>query len=180
MQPLGFDGELIGTLIPHFVPRPLARQIGERAYGFFLQTEDGSHADNRVIAAANASERPVLDYDATRTQPALNEHNLLISRFRAALVRAGFLAFSERIGVAGTAHASGTLVTGTNPARSVVAPDGRVHGLESLYVVDGSVLPRSSRVNPSLTIYAWSTRVAQALAQRLRGRGGNTVKAVAV
>jgi choline dehydrogenase-like flavoprotein len=26
--------------------------------------------------------------------------------------------------------------------------------------VDGSVLPRSSRVNPALTIYAWALRVA--------------------
>jgi choline dehydrogenase-like flavoprotein len=34
---------------------------------------------------------------------------------------------------------------------------GRV---ENLYMVDGSILPRSSRVNPSLTIYAWALRVA--------------------
>jgi choline dehydrogenase-like flavoprotein len=39
-----------------------------------------------------------------------------------------------------------------------------------LYVVDGSVLPRSSRVNPSLTIYSWSLRVAQALSMELRER----------
>jgi len=30
-------------------------------------------------------------------------------------------------------------------------------------VVDGSVLPRSSRVNPSLTIFAWSLRVSDLL-----------------
>jgi choline dehydrogenase-like flavoprotein len=28
-------------------------------------------------------------------------------------------------------------------------------------VVDGSVLPRSSRVNPALTIYDWALRVAE-------------------
>ena len=77
------------------------------------------------------------------------------------------LAFSERIGLAGTAHACGTLVTGRDPQRSVVDASGRVHGMEALYVVDGSVLPRSSRVNPSLTIYSWSLRVARALALRL-------------
>jgi choline dehydrogenase-like flavoprotein len=35
-------------------------------------------------------------------------------------------------------------------------------------VVDGSVLPRSSRVNPSLTIYAWGLRVAELLADTMR------------
>lgn len=34
-----------------------------------------------------------------------------------------------------------------------------------LYVVDGSVLPRSSRVNPSLTIYAWGLRVGDLVAR---------------
>jgi len=50
--------------------------------------------------------------------------------------------------------------TFSDPARSVVDRNGRVHGLRGLYVADGSVLPRSSRVNPSLTIYAWGLRLA--------------------
>jgi hypothetical protein len=49
VQPLGFDSELIAGLVPKFVPGFLRRQIGRRAYGFFLQTEDGSDARNRVI-----------------------------------------------------------------------------------------------------------------------------------
>lgn len=168
VQPLGFDGGLISTLIPKFVPRFLARQIGERAYGFFLQTEDGAHADNRVIAAGDTSQgMPVLDYNAARTPAALREHQRLVSRFRGALARISMMAFSERIGLAGTAHVSGTLMTGNDPSTSVVDAQGQVHGLKSLYVVDGSILPRSSRVNPSLTIYAWSLRVAAELAQRL-------------
>jgi choline dehydrogenase-like flavoprotein len=58
-------------------------------------------------------------------------------------------------------------VTGNDPATSAVDAVGRVHGLRGLTVVDGSVLPRSSRVNPALTIYAWSLRAAAALAERL-------------
>lgn len=164
IQPLGFDGELIATLVPHVVPRALARQIGQRAYGFFLQTEDGSHADNRVSAGAV----PTMDYDATRLAPAMQQHDRLVTTFKRSLGKAGLLAFSERIGLAGTAHTCGTLVTGTDPQRSVVDASGRVHGMEALYVVDGSILPRSSRVNPSLTIYSWSLRVARALALRLQ------------
>ena len=171
VQPLGFDGELISTLIPAWVPRWLARPIGARAYGFFLQTEDGAHPDNRVRAETAATQGlPQLDYDADRTPAALAEHRQLVRRFRGALAQAGMVAFSQRIGNAGTAHVSGTLSAGADPATSVVDARGRVHGLRGLYVADGSVLPRSSRVNPSLTIYAWSLRVAGLLADGLVDR----------
>jgi choline dehydrogenase-like flavoprotein len=164
VQPLGFDGDLIGTLVPKVVPRFVARHLGHRAYGFFLQTEDGSHPDNRVLSGA----QPTMDYDAARLSDAVAEHGKLVRAFQFALARAGMPAFSQRIGLAGTAHACGTLVAGTDPRHSVVDAHGCVHGMDSLYVVDGSVLPRSSRVNPSLTIYSWSLRVAQALAMQLR------------
>jgi choline dehydrogenase-like flavoprotein len=170
VQPLGFDGELIAGLIPRLVPRPIARLLGAHAYGFFLQTEDGSHPDNRVEWAGERG-APLLDYDARRVAPALAEHAALVSRFRSALARAGLLAFSQRIGLAGTAHACGTMIAGHDPANSVVDADGRVHGMDGLYVVDGSVLPRSSRVNPSLSIYGWSLRVADRLALANRGHG---------
>jgi choline dehydrogenase-like flavoprotein len=173
VQPLGFDGELIATLMPRIVPPRTARQFGDRAYGFFLQTEDGSHPDNRVREVTDGRGRrtgdPVLDYDDRRLPPALAEHRQLVGRLRSSLARAGFLAFAKRIGIAGTAHVCGTLVTGNDPATSVVDADGRVHGLDALFVVDGSILPRSSRVNPSLTIFAWSLRVARQLSMTLAG-----------
>jgi choline dehydrogenase-like flavoprotein len=169
VQPLGFDGELIATLVPRLVPRPVAREVGQRAYGFFLQTEDGSHPDNRVVdGGQRASDHSTLDYDARRSTRAHAEHRTLVRQFRFALARAGMLGLSEPIGLTGTAHACGTLVTGTDASNSAVDPWGQVHGLEALYVADGSILPRSSRVNPSLTIYAWSLRIAGRLATRLR------------
>jgi choline dehydrogenase-like flavoprotein len=168
VQPLGFDGELISTLIPAAIPRLIARPIGERAYGFFLQTEDGAHVANCVRPAHESTQGlPQLDYDARRTPAALREHQQLVRSFRNALARTGMIAFSQRIGAAGTAHVSGTLTAGRDAADSVVDARGRVHGLDSLYVVDGSILPRSSRVNPSLTIYAWSLRVAELFLRRL-------------
>jgi choline dehydrogenase-like flavoprotein len=167
VQALGFDAELIATLIPRYVPRRLARVIGERAYGFFLQTEDGSHPDNRVRGAGPDGDHPRLDYDAARIPAARAEHRTLIANFRRDLLRAGYVTFAQRVPLSGTAHACGTLVAGSDPRSSVVDAVGRVHGLEGLTVVDGSVLPRSSRVNPALTIYAWSLRAAEKLAQRL-------------
>ncbi len=163
VQPLGFDGELMSTLVPRIVPRWLARLIGSRAYGFFLQTEDGSSPDNRV---ADGEGTPVLDYDAHRLGPALLEHRRFTRALQLALLKTGFVSFTQRISLNGTAHVCGSLMTGSDPQTSAVDARGQVHGLQSLYVVDGSVLPRSSRVNPSLTIYAWALRVADLIAQR--------------
>ena len=65
------------------------------------------------------------------------------------------------MGLGATAHALGSLVAGNDPRSSVVDANGKVHGVENLYVADGSVLPRASRVNPALTIYAWGLRLGQ-------------------
>ena len=80
------------------------------------------------------------------------------------------MSFTQRIGLKGTAHACGTLVCGQRDSHSVVDAHGRVHGMQGLYVVDGSVLPRSSRVNPSLTIYAWGLRVGDLVAREFPRR----------
>jgi choline dehydrogenase-like flavoprotein len=168
VQPLGFDGELIGTLVPSFVPGPLRRAIGQRSYGFFLVTEDGSDPRNRVVEDPRGSAPPVLDYDAARLPPAAREHRAFTHAFQGILARAGVIALTKRIGLSGTAHACGSLICGAEAAQSVVDRDGHVHGLLGLYVVDGSVLPRSSRVNPSLTIYAWGLRVADLIARQFR------------
>ena len=167
VQALGFDAELIATLIPRYVPRFAAKLLGERAYGFFLQTEDGSHRDNRVRGADARSDYPTLDYDPARSPAARAEHVRLVANFRRDLLRSGYVTFAQRIPLHGTAHACGTLVAGSDPRTSVVDAVGRVHGLTGLTVADSSILPRSSRVNPALTIYAWSLRAAERLAQRL-------------
>jgi choline dehydrogenase-like flavoprotein len=168
VQPLGFDGDLIATLIPRYVPRQLARALGARAYGFFLQTEDGSALANAVRAAGAAHELPSVDYDARRAPVPLAEHRRLVASFCRDLWRAGYPNAAQRIGLAGTAHACGTLVAGNDARASVVDAEGRVHGLIGLTVADGSVLPRVSRVNPALTIYAWALRAAERLAARLQ------------
>jgi hypothetical protein len=89
---------------------------------------------------------------------------------RKQLVRLGYLPVTKSIPLTGTAHACGTLLAGNDPTTSVVNAEGRVHGMDNLYVVDGSVLPRSSRVNPALTIYAWALRVASRLEIGVRAR----------
>ena len=154
---------IIATELPAFTPNWIANLIGDRAYGFFLQTEDGSHPDNRVVAAMNGVDRPRLDYDHDRIARSRDEHRRFVRTFAIDLMRAGLIPIVKPVPLGGTAHACGTLIVGDDPANSVVDEVGRVHGMQGLYVVDGSILPRSSRVNPSLTIYAWALRVAHKL-----------------
>jgi choline dehydrogenase-like flavoprotein len=170
-QPLGFDAELIATLMPPFLPRPVSRGLARRAYGFFLQTEDASLPANRVHEMdVDGVPRRVFDYDERRDPAARGEHRAFARAFARALLGAGFVSFTKRIGIQGTAHVCGTLVAGNDPRDSVVDASGRVHGLSGLYVADGSVLPRVSRVNPSLTIFAWGLRVADLIADTDRRR----------
>lgn len=151
--------EILLSQFPAFAPRWLSGPAARRAYGLFLQTEDGSHPDNRVVAARGAG-LPRLDYDLDRLGPARIEHRQLVRLLQRQLLRLGYVAVAKAVPLKGTAHACGTLVTGRNPADSVVDPDGLVHGMANLYVGDGSVLPRSSRANPALSIYAWGLRLA--------------------
>lgn len=58
---------------------------------------------------------------------------------------------------------------GADQHRSVVRPDGRTHDVRGLYIVDGSVLPTATAVDPSLTIMANSMRIARRVAERWDG-----------
>lgn len=166
VQNLGWlDGELLAPQLPAWLPRTLVDALGTRATGFFATTEDGSPPANRVISGTRRDGMPQLDYDPRRLPAAHTEHQALIRAFLARLRRAGLVGGSKWMGLAGTAHALGTLMTGNDPTRSVVDPHARVHGFANLHVADGSILPRASRVNPALTIYAWGLRLGQHLAE---------------
>lgn len=56
----------------------------------------------------------------------------------------------------GSAHQMGTARIHPNPNEGVVDLNGKVHGLENVYITDSSVFPRCSGVNPMITIQAMS------------------------
>ena len=59
-----------------------------------------------------------------------------------------------------TTHVQGTCRMGSDPERSVVDADGQSWDVKRLYVGDGSLVPRTLSVNPSLTIMALADRLA--------------------
>jgi choline dehydrogenase-like flavoprotein len=59
-----------------------------------------------------------------------------------------------------TTHMQGSNRMGTDPDRSVVDENQQVWDVRRLYVGDGSVMPRTLSVNPSLTIMALADRLA--------------------
>ena len=65
-------------------------------------------------------------------------------------------------GLAST-HVQGSCRMGDDPERSAVDRNGEVHGVKRLFVGDGSLIPRTLSVNPSLTIMALATRLADHL-----------------
>jgi len=163
MQCLGWmDGEIIGVQLPEAVPSFIDDAMGAHAIGFWATTEDGSNPENRVISGGTSG-TPMLDYRLDRIQSSLDEHHALIHAYERSLLACGLVGVSRYMGTGGTAHAMGSMMTGTDPETTVCDPDGKVHGMDGLYVGDGGALPRSSRVNPSLSIYAWGLRLGDHL-----------------
>ncbi len=66
----------------------------------------------------------------------------------------------------------GGLPLGTDPATSVLGPDCRAHGVDNLYVTDGSFMPTGGSVPYTWTIYANAFRVADLLVAELGGVRG--------
>lgn len=172
VQTLGGNlaAEILRVRAPRLAPGFAIETGAKRALGLFLQTEDGSHPDNRIVAAAGWPPRPRIDHDHARLPQAYSEHAALVRELKRGLLRCGYISVTQAIPITGTAHVCGTLVTGDDPERSVIDAGGRVHGMDNLFVVDGSALPRSSRVNPALTIYAWGLRVASLMSKGVRAR----------
>lgn len=71
-----------------------------------------------------------------------------------------------------SAHQMGTCRMSTSPKTGVVDPRGRVWGTEDLYVVDASIFPSASGVNPMVTNMAIADWCSQGIVRDLAGGSG--------
>jgi len=69
----------------------------------------------------------------------------------------------------GGLHLMGTTRMSVSPEEGVVDPDGRVHGVDNLWVVGSSVFPSYGSSNPGMTIAAITLWTAERLAEELSG-----------
>jgi choline dehydrogenase-like flavoprotein len=77
-------------------------------------------------------------------------------------------------------HVQGSCRMGDDPARSVVDRNGESHDVKRLFVGDASLVPRTLSVNPSLTIMALATRLAEHLDADAKGYLGSKAEGVGV
>jgi choline dehydrogenase-like flavoprotein len=68
-----------------------------------------------------------------------------------------------------TTHMQSSARMGTDSSNSVVDSNGESHDVRRLFVGDSSLIPRTLSVNPSLTIMALATRLAEHLHANERG-----------
>ncbi len=143
---------------PVKLPLALARGLYERTLTLAGAVEDLPQAINCVTATRNGGFRlrhRFHGYDIHRSHYFKKRLVRILKRTGAAVV----------IGATGdkddthTAHQVGTARFGRDPASSVLDPDCRLHGVENLWVADGSFMPTSLGVGPALTIMANALRV---------------------
>lgn len=116
--------------------------------------------------------RPALDYAWSAADAAALER--LRERLRDWLRAAGL---GEMTWAHGSApdpnchHHAGTTRMHPDPRHGVVDADGRVHGMDDLYVLGAATFPRAGWANPVLTVVALACRLADHLVGGERGRG---------
>ncbi|UFS64571.1 GMC family oxidoreductase [Paracoccus denitrificans] len=157
VQLLGrITGNILKAQVPA-MPRFLARLMADRAFGWFLTSEDLPNPNSRVLVRG---ENIVMDWQRSN----MDAHHLLIKRTRQVMKRAGFPVVMVRIfGNKTTSHQCGTARLGADPHKSVVDLDCRSHDIPNLWITDASVLPTSAAVNPALTIAALALKAGEAM-----------------
>jgi choline dehydrogenase-like flavoprotein len=147
------DRAMIGAMI---ADEPSGRVFGSRApiVSYRLAKAD----ERRLAVAIEAMARVMLAAGASDVElgggaPAVRSEAELEAAMQQLNVR--------RLRLAGF-HPSGTAAAGSDPARHPVDPEGRLRGVEGVWVADGSILPSCPGVNPQVSIMAMAAGVGAA------------------
>ncbi len=144
---------------------PLIRFGTRHLTGLQVIAEDQPRAENRVEVDWSRRDRfglpaPVVVHEYSGRD--LAARAALVRRATEVLLEAGARR-TFPYDVTTFSHAVGSVRMGSDPATAPLDEECRFRGVENLYVVDGSFMPTSSGVNPSLTIAANALRVGEAM-----------------
>jgi choline dehydrogenase-like flavoprotein len=151
----------------------------QRIAGSQLIHEDLPQADNRVDLDPGVTDflglpSARITYSPHRHEQAAALHyGPQLEAVHAAVdgsVGAGIIPYPLVGGITYTAHLAGTARMGTDPETSVTDPDGRLHEVDNVWIVDGSTFPTFPGFNPTLTIMANALRITRRLAGAEPGR----------
>lgn len=159
----GISNELLLSLLVK-VPSHVAALLFGGAGIFAAMSEDDPDPGNRITLDPSEPDGATFTYTITddlrrRAERLYREFSRYVRPWRA-------MRISPELSM-NYGHPCGTCRFGDDASVSVLDRDCKAHGLQNLYVVDASFMPRSGAVNPSLTIAANALRVAPHIAERL-------------
>ncbi|MCO7220222.1 GMC oxidoreductase [Klenkia sp. PcliD-1-E] len=164
--------------------RPATRTVLQ----VWLEQEPDANSRLRLGAGLDPLGLPVAEVD-WRVGPAELRTSRVLARWVAEDLQAhGLATVTElpamtddeawRATVVDAYHPSGTTRMSSSPVDGVVDADGRVHGVERLFVAGSSVFPVAGYANPTLTIVALALRLADHLVRSVPSLGGQVERAV--
>lgn len=145
--------------------RPLTRMLEpatRHLTGLLSIAEDQPRADNRLTIDRGRRDRyglPAVRIVHEYTERDRAARQALVNWAKRILRETG-ARFSYTHPIDTFSHAVGTVRAGPDPRASALDEGCRLRGIDNLYVVDGSFMPTSAAVNPSLTIAANALRTA--------------------
>ncbi len=157
---------LARAYLPRVLRAPAAMFLA-RASGLLIIAEDQPRHHNAVTIDRSRPDRYGLPRLLVRHQYSARDEAIasrLIGHAKRILREAG-ARFTVVHGIETFSHALGTVRMGLDDRTSPLDGEGRYRGLDNLFVVDGSALPRSAGVNPSLTIAANALRIGARVAR---------------
>jgi choline dehydrogenase-like flavoprotein len=155
-DPISFATTLCDESGPLWGPRLVEAARGFRRWiGLLALANDDNNS--AVVVDEDGGER----FDV-HLQPQELERMDSAARFSRQVLEAAGATRICWTGIAST-HVQGSCRMGDDPERSVVDRNGESHDVKRLFVGDASLVPRTLSVNPSLTIMALATRLAEHL-----------------
>lgn len=157
-------------LVHSMVPPPFGKLIGlgvPHLTGLLVMAEDQPVFENHVAVNFDVIDKfglPQLTVTHHHTKRDYAARDVLLKKASEILKKAG-AKFCYLHKIKTFSHAVGTVRMGGNSQTDPLDENCGFRGLENLFVVDGSFMPTSSGLNPSLTISANALRVGETIAQ---------------